>query len=120
MGLQLLNDWAGEEIEAVLKTLPPEIDVAVASLLIFVEDIPSASDRELGVGDDWLGLFEGAVVGDSLTTHPPRVRLWTGNLWRYSGANEQRFREEVRVTLLHEIGHFLGFDEEGVARIGLA
>ncbi len=120
MHWELLNDWAGEEIETVLKTLPDEIREASCELVIFVEDTPTADDREVGVDADWLGIFEGATVKDSHTTHPPRIRLFAGNLWRYCGANEIRFREEVRVTLLHEIGHFLGIDEAGVARLGLA
>jgi len=120
MHWESLNDWAGEEVEAVLLSLPDEIRAATSELVIFVEDIPSGEDRESGVGTDWLGIFEGATVRDFHTTHPPRIRLWAGNLWRYSGANERRFRDEVRVTLLHEIGHFLGLDEDGVARLGLA
>jgi predicted Zn-dependent protease with MMP-like domain len=31
-----------------------------------------------------------------------------------------RFRQEVRTTLLHEIGHFLGLDEDGLSDRGLA
>lgn len=120
MHWELLNNWAGEEIESVLRSLPPEIRDATCELVIFVEDIPSADDRACGVGDDWLGIFEGASVRDFHTTHPPRIRLWAGNLWRFSGASEARFRSEVRVTVLHEIGHFLGLDETGVARLGLA
>jgi len=120
MQWEMLNGWAGEEIEHVLGSLPTEIRDASRELVIFVEDIPSAEDRECGVGTDWLGIFEGATVRDTHTTHPPRIRIWTGNLWRFSGANEARFRAEVRVTIFHEIGHFLGLDEESVARLGLA
>lgn len=120
MHWELLNGWAGEEIEHVLESLPDEIRLAVEKLVVFVEDVPSADDRARGVGDDWLGIFEGATVHDTHTTHPPRIRIWTTNLWRFSGANELRFRNEVRVTMWHEIGHYLGLDEDGVARLGLA
>lgn len=115
-----MNQWAGEEVESTLASLPEEIRSAARELVIFIEERPDDSDRENGVGPDWLGLFEGAPVNDRHTTHPPRIRLWTRNLWQYASGNEDRFREEVRVTLLHEIGHFLGLDETEVARLGLA
>ena len=49
---------------------------------------------------------------------PPTVYLFQRNLERVCGDREQLV-EEIRVTLFHELGHALGFDEEGVARMGL-
>ena len=49
----------------------------------------------------------------------PRIRLWLANLWDFAENDEAIFRAEVRTTLLHEIGHVLGWDEHEVEKRGL-
>ncbi len=114
-----LAELAEEQIERTLAELPGEIADAVSGVPVFVEELPSRDDIAGGIGADWLGLFEGEVVGRADWMQPPRIRIWTRNIWMYCGGREKHFREEVRVTLLHEIGHFLGLDEAGVKRLGL-
>jgi predicted Zn-dependent protease with MMP-like domain len=115
-----LLEIAEEVVEATLAELPPEIADKVEQVSVFVEDRPDADDLAHGVGADWLGIFEGADYSHADLPAPPRIRIWIGNLWLQASGRERQFREEVRVTLLHEIGHYLGLDEEGVARLGLA
>jgi predicted Zn-dependent protease with MMP-like domain len=110
---------AKEVVEATLDALPAEIGRKVELVSVFVEQLPNADDRAHGVGDDWLGIFEGASYSHGDLPDPPRIRIWVENLWSFAGGRESYFREEVRITLLHEIGHFLGLDEEEVARRGL-
>jgi predicted Zn-dependent protease with MMP-like domain len=40
-------------------------------------------------------------------------------LWDFAKGDEAIYVEEVRTTFLHELGHFFGFDEEGLAERGL-
>lgn len=47
------------------------------------------------------------------------ARFWLENLWDFAEHDEETFRDEVRVTLLHEIGHLLGWDEDDIADRGL-
>ncbi len=42
------------------------------------------------------------------------IRLWLENIWYEAEEAGTTFDEEVRVTLLHEIGHLLGWDEDDV------
>jgi predicted Zn-dependent protease with MMP-like domain len=69
-----------------------------------------------------LGLFEGQ--GDlgqhSGATHdaPTRIVLFYANLLA-SFPDEDALREEIEVTILHEIGHFFGLDEDDMERLGL-
>jgi predicted Zn-dependent protease with MMP-like domain len=42
-----------------------------------------------------------------------------GNLWNFAERNEVVFRKEVRTTLLHELGHYLGLDEDELIERGL-
>lgn len=72
--------------------------------------------------DDLLGLFEGCSLAEPEPETPgqlPRIRLFLDNLWDYVEGDPELFREEVRVTLLHELGHYLGFDEDQIAARGL-
>lgn len=110
---------AQEVVAQTLDDLPAEIAPEVEQVPVFVEAAPDATDRSLGVGADWLGIFEGASLHFADHPSPPRIRIWVQNLWLHSSGREETFREEVRVTLLHEIGHYLGLDEDGVARLGL-
>jgi predicted Zn-dependent protease with MMP-like domain len=115
-----LHAVAEEVVETTLAELPPEIADKVGQVSVFVEDVPDDDDIEHGVGADWLGIFEGADYSHADLPAPPRIRIWVENLWLQAGGRERDFREEVKITLLHEIGHYLGLDEEGVARLGLA
>ena len=49
-----------------------------------------------------------ATGGEAL---PAQILLFVGNLWNFSEADAQVFCREVRKTVLHELGHFLGLDE---------
>lgn len=110
---------AEEVVETTLDSLPPEIASELGHVSVFIEDAPNADDVAHGVGGDWLGIFEGASHSHSDLPDPPRIRIWVENLWTFAGGRERCFREEVRITLLHEIGHYLGLDEEDVAERGL-
>lgn len=98
---------------ATLAELPPEVRKEAAAVPIFFEASPSQEDIQSGIDPDLLGLFD---PGDAAT---PRIRLWLGNLWDFADHHTPTFREEVRITLLHEIGHLLGWDEEDLETRGL-
>jgi predicted Zn-dependent protease with MMP-like domain len=72
---------------------------------------------------DILGLFVGPSYAEAqapdLADVPPQVLLFLENIWDYAEADVQIFREEVRLTYLHELGHYLGWDEEDLAARGL-
>ena len=50
---------------------------------------------------------------------PPQILLFLANLWDYADGDEALFREEVRTTYLHELGHYLGLDELDLEERGL-
>jgi predicted Zn-dependent protease with MMP-like domain len=45
---------------------------------------------------------------------PPEILIFLVNIMDEAEGDWDRFRQEVRTTLLHEIGHYLGLDEEGL------
>ena len=72
------------------------------------------------VAGDELGLFEGPPVYEEADPSDlPRIRLFLANIWEWADRDEQDFRDEVGTTFLHELGHYLGWDEDEVARRGL-
>lgn len=117
MDLETLCDTAGEEIAMIIKVLPEDVRKHAELCPISYEEKPMADE---GLEMDTLGLFEGA----SLIEEPgpdalPRIRIFVGNLWDYTERDEQDFRDEVGTTYLHELGHYLGWDEDEVAERGL-
>jgi len=45
--------------------------------------------------------------------------LFLENLWDLAGGEEKKFRDEVQTTYLHELGHYLGLDEDELTKRGL-
>ena len=114
---------AEAETARTLAALPDAIRDQAASCAIELLDRPSARQLREGVDEDLLGLFEGASRLEPPPETPadvPRVSLFLENLWWEAEEDPDVFREEVRITLLHELGHYLGFDEDQVADLGLA
>jgi predicted Zn-dependent protease with MMP-like domain len=112
-------------ITDAIRGLPAPFARVLETAEVVVEPVPS---RDLVAGDDvaetppdMLGLFVGASElerdGD-LPELPPRIYLFQRNIER-ACRDRRQLVEEIRVTLLHEIGHMLGYDEEGVAGLGL-
>lgn len=113
-------------IAAAIATLPPEVRRPLERAEVAVEPVPQAWMVDLaepfGTPPDMLGLFVGASElergeGDSGEL-PPRIFLFQRNLER-AAKDREELVEQIRVTLFHEIGHMLGFDEDGVTELGL-
>lgn len=109
---------AQRTVEEVLAALPEELRAGAEQCPVRLELISDRPDVE----DDLLGLFEGASLLEpppQSAEEMPRITLFLDNLWEFAEEDEEIFADEVEVTLLHELGHFLGLDEEGVALRGL-
>ena len=75
-----------------------------------------------GFEPDILGLFTGAEHGAEFAQDhpvPAQILLYINNLWDYAENDAAIFRDEVRLTYLHELGHYLGWNETDVAARGL-
>jgi predicted Zn-dependent protease with MMP-like domain len=119
-----LETVASAVIGQTLRRLPDSIRSAAGECLVEMAWMEDTALHEEGLADDLLGLFEGCSHGEdqegASLGNLPRIRLFLDNLWDHSGRDRGRFRDEVRVTLLHELGHYLGLDEQQVAALGLA
>lgn len=111
-----------EEVEATLGELPPDISERLGSVAILVEPRPSRDAVKDGVDPRLLGLFEGATAEELSGSDAPltatRIQIFSHNL-ASAFEDEPSLRDEVRVTVLHEIGHFFGLEEDDMERLGL-
>lgn len=111
-------------VQRVSRTLPHQVQASLHNVAIVVQDEPTAEQRsELTTGaSDILGLYQGVPMierGSGNLLVPDRITIFAGPISRYTRNNQARMEEQIRITLLHEIGHHLGFDEGGLDRIGL-
>ena len=113
-------------VEAALLELPEPVRRYLSNVAITVEDLPE--DQDL-IGADpplspaILGLFRGAPYGhkasmDPWSHFPSSIVLYQRNLERFARSREDLI-EQIGVTLVHEVGHFLGLDEEDLWERGL-
>jgi predicted Zn-dependent protease with MMP-like domain len=121
------KDWydiADAEACAVLAALPAELRSRLNALTVTLDPYPTPDEEQLdGDEEELLGLFVGSCFGEemeSVDPMPPVIRLFVENLRDEAEDDPVRFRQEVRTTLLHEIGHYLGLDEDELAQRGLA
>ncbi|MBP7145947.1 MAG: metallopeptidase family protein [Acidobacteria bacterium] len=119
-----------EEFDRVVRDaiaeLPPEIRGQLQNISIMVQDLPS--DEDLGDFEPPLdpclfGLYIGVPLPERSTSDPPQlpdtIYVYKRNLERM-GTDRDVLVQEIRTTILHEIGHYLGFDEEDLAERGYA
>ena len=123
MNLVALERMAKTEVAALRLELPREMARRAAEVPVVMLARPTkAMVRDDGIDPDLLGLFvgpncaEGVESGDPL---PPEILLFLENLWDYADGDEELFREEVRVTYYHELGHYLGLEEDDLEDRGL-
>jgi predicted Zn-dependent protease with MMP-like domain len=120
MDFDTLSRWAGEEVAALVKVLPADVREAAAGVPVSMEEKPGRADCDDGLQGDELGLFEGPCAMELADTADlPRIRLFLMNLWEWTDRDEQDFRDEVGTTFLHELGHYLGWDEDELGQRGL-
>ncbi len=113
-------------VEDALGSLPEQVRRYLANVVITVEDQPSdedllASDPPLSPAI--LGLFRGAPYGqkasmDPWSHFPSAIVLYQQNLERFARTRAE-LTEQIGITLIHEVGHFLGLDEDELWARGL-
>lgn len=118
--IKKLERLAADEVESVLAALPEPLAGAARQVPILFERLPDQELQASGIEADTLGLFTGpefAHEGDE--PMPPQIILFLENLWDEAEGDESDFRNEVRITCLHELGHYLGLDEGDLLERGL-
>ena len=113
---------AEQVVAAVQRRLPAEVRQVAAGVPVCCEDRPGPALLADGCAADLLGLFVGhSHLGELSESQPlpSQILLFVVNIWEQAEGDESVYRDEVRLTYLHELGHFLGWDEDEIARRGL-
>ena len=112
-------------LQQSIARLPDEFRAALEHVSVIVEPMPGravCAEDPRETPPDLLGLFTGASLverdPEAAPELPPTIHLFQRNLER-ACTSRRELAEQVEVTLYHELGHYLGFDEDGVAELGL-
>ncbi len=110
-----LTSLALAVVEAVQKKLPAPLRALAAAIPVHCEAEPGQDLLDDGFEADILGLFTGSAYGTDYREDQPmpaQIILFLENLWEFAEEDEAIFRDEVRITYLHELGHYFGWDED--------
>jgi predicted Zn-dependent protease with MMP-like domain len=109
-------------VNQVFRGLPDRIHDELDNVALVVEDEPSSRHLD-GEDDELFGLYLGTPLrergGWYTLAVPDVITLFRGPLER-AFPDPAELKSQVRITLLHEIAHHLGINEEDVTKLGLA
>jgi predicted Zn-dependent protease with MMP-like domain len=95
------------QVRQALDSLPPEISAHLENVAVVIED-ENPDDPDL------LGLFEEAEY------MPARIAIYRRPLEETFGHDSAQLQEEIRITVLHELAHYFGIDEDRLDELGYA
>jgi predicted Zn-dependent protease with MMP-like domain len=111
-------------VERAIARIPEEIRRHLDNIVISVKRRPSRELlRDLGFppDDPPLGIYLGTSLPERITTAPP---LYPDTILIFQEPLEQMCRslaeleEEIEITVVHEVAHYLGMSEERLAELG--
>lgn len=117
-----LERRAGSVVRRVISELPQALRGLAGCVPVFCEWEMADHWPEEGVADDSMGLFSGPALDeptDPDCLESPRITLFLAELWDYCEGEPAAFDEEVRITYIHEFGHYLWLDEAELEARGL-
>lgn len=111
---------ARREVEQTLASLPAALQSDARTLPVIFEKVPEPR-HGADLDPDILGLYVGPSRDDLFTgaAPSPHIILFLHNLWDMTDGDPTAFAEEVRLTYMHELGHYLGLDEDELEDRGL-
>ncbi|SDN12771.1 Predicted Zn-dependent protease, minimal metalloprotease (MMP)-like domain [Nocardioides szechwanensis] len=105
-------------VDRALDGIPDELASLVRNVVVLVEDEPPEDEP-----DDLLGLYDGVALTDRDGTLgvelPDRIFIFRGPLLDLC-ADEAELVEEVRITVVHEVAHHFGIDDDRLHDLGYA
>ena len=120
------RDHFRELVREALDTLPRELLARVQNVEMVIEWRPTAADRHragIGPGSTLLGLYHGVPLPDRghegyNLVLPDKISIYQGPIESICRTDDE-VREQVRTTVLHEIGHYFGIDDDRLHELGM-
>jgi len=109
-------------VERALEQLPPELMTLLDNVAIVVEDWPDYSTPLVSGESNGVlyGLYEGVPLTERAAGYhgflPDKITIFRGPLER--DFRREELEEQVRITVVHEIAHHFGFDEDRLEELG--
>jgi len=113
-------------VREALLGVPAEFREALENIQVDVEEWPTAEElREVGMEPDerhlLLGLYHGVPLTErtsSYTALPDRITIYQRAVEAVSGSDPARIAKQVRRTVVHELAHYYGIDDERLEELG--
>jgi predicted Zn-dependent protease with MMP-like domain len=117
--LALTSEQFEELVQRAVDGLPPKYRRLMKNVAVVVEEAPSADvmeEMELESENDLLGLYSGTAVGEDSFFDPggqlpARISIYRRPILRLCRSIDEVI-DEVRDTVVHEIGHHFGLDDD--------
>lgn len=120
MNWERLLELARTEVAQTLSELPEDLRSRATALPVSYERRPDAALIQDGEAAEILGLFVGGEFAhEEDEPLPPQIILYLENIFDWVEGDEEEFREEVYITFIHELGHYLGLTEAELEERGL-
>jgi predicted Zn-dependent protease with MMP-like domain len=125
-----LRDVFDELMQAVIDDAPPQVRAILEEVPVTVDDRPSREQlRSLKIrrGEQLCGLYtgvplnrrggaHGGVLSDAV--HLFREGIIHTTIANHGALTEESLQRQIRITLLHELGHHVGLDEDDLEELG--
>jgi predicted Zn-dependent protease with MMP-like domain len=111
-----------ELVEQALEGLPPELSKLLDNVAIVVDDWPEYSTPLVpdDPDDTLYGLYEGVPLTERGAGYsgilPDKITIFRGPLER--DFPREKLEEQIRITVVHEIAHHFGFDDDRLEELG--
>jgi predicted Zn-dependent protease with MMP-like domain len=120
----VLPDPFEASVQRALDTLPPDARKLLETVAIVIEQEPSSRQRveeDLAPDETLYGLYEGTPIteyGADWVPYPNKITIFRGPL-EADFQDRSELEEEIRVTVLHELAHHVGFGDRRLHDFGL-
>jgi predicted Zn-dependent protease with MMP-like domain len=109
-------------VDQAIRELPAEFRKKLENVVVLVEDRPSEEfleDMEIPGDNTLFGVYEGTPLTERgfAPLHPDRIWIFQDPI-EEECESEEEITEEIKTTIVHEVAHFFGFDDEYLEDLG--